>query len=190
VTDAVGGVPAGWFDDPRGSRRLRYWDGAQWTRWVTDGQRSFQEPLPEDGVALARPTAAHVADVEQRFWAQVMILAAPVFFTAWGAIAVFALTHGGTQAGTFLGIVWLVGAAGTLRQPYVAILRPDGSLTFKALTRRITTTVDAIYRVSITGGRGRSYVFHFDDRKASLGMFGGQTLSRYLVERDPSIQHR
>ena len=120
-----------------------------------------------------------------------MILVAPVFFTAWGAIALFALTHGGTQAGAILGIVWLFFAAGTLRQPYVAILRPDGSLTFNALTRRITTTADAISRVSIAGGpHGRLYVFHFDGRTASLGMFGGQTLSRYLVERDPSIQHR
>jgi hypothetical protein len=169
---------------------LRYWNGAQWTPWVADDQLPFQEQLPENDVSLARPTAAHVADAEQRFWAHVMILAAPLFLSVWGAIALFALTHGGTQAGTFLGIVWLVAAAGALRQPYVAIVRPDGSLTFKALTRRITTTVDAIYRVSITGGRGRLYVFDFADRQASLGMFGGQTLSRYLVERDPSIQHR
>ena len=169
---------------------MRYWDGAQWTSWVVDTQRPFQDQLPEDGVALAAPTAAHVADGEQRFWAELMILGGPVFFLAWGWIAVFALTHGGTQAGTFLGIVWLLLTAGMLRQPYVAILRPDGSLTFKALTRRITTTEDAIDRISIAGGRGRAYVFHFDDRKASLGMFGGQTLSRYLVERDPSIQHR
>jgi hypothetical protein len=97
------------------------------------------------------------APTEQRFWAEVMILAAPVFFSVWGAFAVFALTHGRRQAGTFLGIVWLLGAAGTLRQPYVAILRPDASLTFKALTRRITTTVDAVYRVSISGGRAPTY---------------------------------
>jgi hypothetical protein len=144
---------------------------------VTDDQAPFPEYLPEV--------------VEQRFWSQVMILVAPVFFSGWGAIALFALTHGGTQAGTVLGIVWLVFAGGTLRQPYVAILRPDGSLSFNALTRRITTTADAIYRVSITGGpHGRLYVFHFDGRAASLGMFGGQALSRYLVERNPSIQHR
>jgi hypothetical protein len=169
---------------------VRYWDGAKWTPWVADDRRPFQAQLPEDGGVLASSTAAHVADVEQRFWAQVMILAAPIFFFTGVAIVVFALTHGGTQVGTFLAITWLVFSAGTLRQPYVAILRPDGSLTFKALTRRITTPVDAIYRVSITGTRGRSYVFRFDDRKASLGMFGGQTLSRYLVERDPTIQHR
>jgi hypothetical protein len=119
-----------------------------------------------------------------------MILAAPIFFSVWGFIAAFALTHRGTQAGTILGLVWLVFALGTLRQPYVAVLRPDGSLTFRALTRNTTTPVDAIYRISITGARGRLYVFHFEDRTASLGMFGGQALSRYLIERNPSIQHR
>jgi hypothetical protein len=144
---------------------------------VTDDQR----PVPEN-----RPDR-----VEQRFWSQVMILVGPVFFSGWGAIALFALTHGGTQAGAILGTVWLVFAAAALRQPYVAILRPDGSLTFKALTRSITTTAAAIYRVSIAGGpHGRLYVFHFDGRTASLGVFGGQTLSRYLVERNPAIQHR
>jgi hypothetical protein len=144
---------------------------------VTGDQQPVPEQLP-DGV-------------EQRFWSQLMIVVAPVFFSGWGAIALFALTHGGTQAGAILGIVWLLFAAGTLRQPYVAILRPDGSLTFSALTRRITTTADAIYRVSIaSAGRGRLYVFHFDGRTASLGMFGGQALSRYLVERNPSIQQR
>ena len=157
---------------------------------MADDNRPFQEPLPADGVTLAGPIAAHVGGVEQRFWAQLMILGAPLFISVFGALAAFALTHGGTQPGAFLGIFWLVLTAATLRQPYVAVLSPDGSLTFKALTRRITTTVDAIYRVSITGQRGRSYVFHFDDRKASLGMFGGQTLSRYLVEQNPSIEDR
>ena len=120
-----------------------------------------------------------------------MIVVGPVFFAGWGAIALFALAHGGTQAGAILGIVWLFGAVGAIRQPYVAILHPDGSLTFSALTRRITTTVDAVSRVSIGHtGRARLYVFYFDGRTASLGMFGGQALSRYLVERNPSIQPR
>src|SRR5205814_864258 len=138
------GAPAGWFDDPSRRHRVRYWDGGRWTAWVADDQQAFQEPSAAYG--------------EQWFWAHVMFVAAPIFFSIWGLFAAFALTHGGTQAGTFLGIVWLVLALGTLRQPYVAIVRPDGSLTFRALTRTITTTVDAIYRVSIAGGRGRNYV--------------------------------
>jgi len=169
---------------------VRYWDGSQWTPWVADAQRPFQEQLPAVATAFARPTSAPRVTIEQRFWAQLMILGAPIFFFTFGPLALFALTHGGTQAGAFLGIFWLVFTVLSLREPYVATLRPDGSLTFKALARRVTTPVDAIYRISITRGRGRSYIFHFDDRKASLGMFGGQTLSRYLVERNPDIQGR
>jgi hypothetical protein len=128
--------------------------------------------------------------MERSYWAEVMVIAGPVWFLGWGAIAAFALTHGGRQAGTILGLVWLFFAVGSARQPYVVVLRPDGSMTFKALTRSITTTVDAIYRISIVRGRARLYVFHFDDRKASLGMYGGQRLSRDLLEQRPSIQHR
>jgi uncharacterized RDD family membrane protein YckC len=28
---ATAGPPAGWYDDPHGQARLRYWDGAEWT---------------------------------------------------------------------------------------------------------------------------------------------------------------
>ena len=126
---------------------------------------------------------------DQKYWATLMVTAGPVWFLAWGAVALFALTHGGRQAGIVLGLVWLFFAVPAVRQPYVAILRSDGSISFKAVTRTLTTPVDAIYRISILRGRGRLYVFHFDDRKAALGLFGGQELSRYLLERDPTIQH-
>ena len=39
VVHAVAGataVPAGWFHDPSGSGRLRYWDGSQWTDHYSD----------------------------------------------------------------------------------------------------------------------------------------------------------
>ncbi|MDQ1457930.1 MAG: hypothetical protein QOH28_3550, partial [Actinomycetota bacterium] len=81
---------------------------------MADDHRPFQEPLPEDGVALAGPIAAHVGG-EQRFWAQLMILGAPFFVSVFGALAGFALAHGGTQPGAFLGIFWLVLTAATLR---------------------------------------------------------------------------
>jgi len=51
----------------------------------------------------------------------------------------------------------------------------------------MTTTVDSVYRISIVRGRGRLYVFHFNDRRA-LGMSGGRDLARYLVERDPTLE--
>jgi hypothetical protein len=30
------GPPASWYPDPRGARRLRYWDGRQWTEHTAD----------------------------------------------------------------------------------------------------------------------------------------------------------
>jgi hypothetical protein len=167
---------------------LRYWDGAQWTSWVTDDQQPFQEGLPKDAVARDRRTAVRIADRDLRFFAHVMILVATVALPVGGAIALFFLTQGATQPGAFLGIAWLALATRTLRRPYVAILRPDGSLTFKALTRTITSTADSVYRITVGSGRGRSYVFYFDDRKASLEDFGGQALCRYLRERNPTIE--
>lgn len=125
---------------------------------------------------------------EQRFWAQTLLAGAPIFVAMWGGIGLFALTHGGTQAGAFLTIVALVVVLLTLFQPYAAIVKPDGSLVFKALLRSISTRVDSVSRITINGGRATSYVFHFDERKASLGMFGGRDLARSLVALDPTIE--
>jgi hypothetical protein len=33
---APGGQPADWYPDPRGEKRLRYWDGSQWTDHTAD----------------------------------------------------------------------------------------------------------------------------------------------------------
>jgi hypothetical protein len=33
---AAGGQPADWYPDPRGEKRLRYWDGSQWTDHTAD----------------------------------------------------------------------------------------------------------------------------------------------------------
>jgi hypothetical protein len=33
---AAGGQPADWYPDPRGEKRLRYWDGTQWTDHTAD----------------------------------------------------------------------------------------------------------------------------------------------------------
>jgi hypothetical protein len=35
--------PQGWFADPFHRHELRYWDGAQWTRWVSSGGQSALE---------------------------------------------------------------------------------------------------------------------------------------------------
>jgi hypothetical protein len=33
---ASSGPPANWYPDPRGERRVRYWDGGAWTEHVSD----------------------------------------------------------------------------------------------------------------------------------------------------------
>ena len=127
---------------------------------------------------------------EQRFWAEMLIFVGPMFLTVWGAIAVLAPTNGGTSAGTFMGLFWLAIAAALVWQPYVAILGSDGSLTFRSLTRKVVTSAEAVYRISGHAGAspGGAYIFHFDGRRATLQPFGGRTLARCLVERDPTIQ--
>lgn len=43
--------PAGWFPDPAGQRRLRYWDGAAWTAHFApipaDGSEPVEQPKPQ-----------------------------------------------------------------------------------------------------------------------------------------------
>src|SRR5271156_3073244 len=78
--------------------------------------------------------------VEQRFSALSVFAAFPVAFV-FGSIAV-SLLSGGQRP---IGVVFLVVAVGAavmgLRIPYVAIAGSDGSLTFKSLTRTITTNL-------------------------------------------------
>lgn len=41
--------PGGWYPDPHRRARLRWWDGAQWTPWASDGGRVWDERPPELG---------------------------------------------------------------------------------------------------------------------------------------------
>ena len=38
---------AGWYDDPTREGRRRYWDGAAWTAYVSEGGGSATDPVPE-----------------------------------------------------------------------------------------------------------------------------------------------
>src|SRR6266487_4072888 len=105
-----------------------------------------------------------VADREQKFYATAMMIAAPLFLLIWGVFMVAALSDkSGLQIGVFLAAVWAIALFGVLRNPYVAVARSDGSITFRAMARTITTSVDAISRISIRRGRAVSYVFYFND---------------------------
>lgn len=46
TTPATPSVPAGWYPDPAGSPRSRWWDGTQWTE-------HFQEPYSPEAAAAA-----------------------------------------------------------------------------------------------------------------------------------------
>ena len=49
--------PAGWHPDPSGRHRLRYWDGAQWTAYVSDQGETGLDPIPgATGAAAAATT--------------------------------------------------------------------------------------------------------------------------------------
>jgi hypothetical protein len=79
VTDSTGtpSTPAGWYADPAGSDRLRWWDGSRWTDHLTDAPTAASgggavaasasatsEPSGEDGTAHGSaeqaPAASHV----------------------------------------------------------------------------------------------------------------------------------
>jgi hypothetical protein len=49
--------PAAWYPDPYRRYVHRYWDGAAWTGWVSDGARQFAEPV------AAPPTTRHDAEL-------------------------------------------------------------------------------------------------------------------------------
>lgn len=38
----------GWYVDPSGRHRLRYWNGTQWTDQVNDGNINFADPMAQD----------------------------------------------------------------------------------------------------------------------------------------------
>jgi hypothetical protein len=45
-------LPAGWYPDPEGGNRRRWWDGQEWTQYTAE----FQRPTSVDELELA-PTA-------------------------------------------------------------------------------------------------------------------------------------
>jgi hypothetical protein len=46
-------TPAGWYDDPERPERLRYWDGAAWTAWVSEGGVTSNDPVGAGAAAVA-----------------------------------------------------------------------------------------------------------------------------------------
>lgn len=46
--------PPGWHPDPSQPGRLRYWDGAAWTTWVSDHGLAVHGPLPDRAPGIQR----------------------------------------------------------------------------------------------------------------------------------------
>ncbi|MHA6670273.1 DUF2510 domain-containing protein [Homoserinimonas sp. A447] len=47
-------LPAGWYPDPEGGNRRRWWDGQEWTQYTAD----FQRPTSVDELTLEPPIDA------------------------------------------------------------------------------------------------------------------------------------
>jgi hypothetical protein len=143
---------------------------------------------PQAANSLTPPVSS--SPVEQRFNALSVFAAFPVALV-FGCIAV-SLISGGQRP---IGVVFLVVAVGSaamgLRIPYVAIAGSDGSLTFKALTRTITTHVSHVERITRrSGGRsGSTWVFSFDGTRAQLNNRSGRTLAEYVVDHNPQVEY-
>jgi hypothetical protein len=58
----IGSPPSGWYTDPSGQHRARYWDGAGWTEQVRD---DVSAPSPVSGGEQTHEVAATVANIAQ-----------------------------------------------------------------------------------------------------------------------------
>jgi hypothetical protein len=166
---------AGWFSDPAHRFRSRYWDGTKWTQWVADDTKVKVDDH--------RSTDARAA--EQSFTGPVLLIILPIWLIPMGVLSVLLLASGLSVLSVTLPPLWLLVLARWLRSPYKATVRADGTVTFKALTRTVATTTQAIYRVK-RGGRGTT-IFYFTDRSVSVAWPLGQQLSAYLQSVDPVL---
>jgi hypothetical protein len=143
---------------------------------------------PEAQNSLTPPAWSN--PVEQRFSALSVLAAFPVAFV-FGSVAVSLISAGQLPIGVVLLVVAVGAAVMGLRVPYVAIAGSDGSLTFKALTRTITTNLSHVERITRrSGGRsGSSWVFDFDGTRAQLNNWSGRTLAEYVVDHNPQVEY-
>jgi uncharacterized protein YbjQ (UPF0145 family) len=65
------GAPTGWYEDPSGKKRARYWDGVAWTDSVSNDASA--KPLPTaESLAAAEAERAAAAREQQR-WRSVLL---------------------------------------------------------------------------------------------------------------------
>lgn len=147
-------------------------------------------PSPQPGRAATRSQWS--APGERRFYAVATITGAPVFIVFCAVVARFAIPdRGGRVFGIAAAVFGLLLLVFLLRVPYAAIVRSDGTLTFKGLTGSTTTQVSRVNRITVyTGGRGGSmWYFYYDGGRTRLGDVGGRALARYLIGVNPAIDY-
>ena len=134
------------------------------------------------------PAQNDIAD--QRFSAFSVVAAFPVALI-FGGVAVSALSAGQAVIGVVFAAITVGICLVGLRIPYVAIVGPDGSLNFKALTRTVTTHLSHVQRITRTsGGRGgSSWIFYFDGTRAQLNNRSGRMLAAYVVDHNPRVDY-
>jgi hypothetical protein len=189
----------------------RYWGGASSGTTGTShsfgpppvaGTRLPEIPTPEEtertwnvGPSAQRPFSSPDQGgraSQVRFYAITTIIVPPVFVLFFTLIAVSAIpNHSGRAVGIVAAVLAVLFVVLFSRRPYVAIVRPDGSLTFKALVGSKETAISRISRIGLrTGTRGAaSWIFYFDGTTAPLGDIGGRALARYVTARDPTVEH-
>ncbi len=143
-----------------------------------------------DAASGSFPPPALSDTAEQRFNSFSVFAAFPVALV-FGGIAESLVSSGQIPIGIVFAAVAIGSALIGLRIPYVAIARPDRSLTFKSLTRTISTNLSHVERITRqSGGRGgSSWVFYFDGTRAQLNNRSGRILAGYVVDRNPHVEY-
>jgi hypothetical protein len=143
---------------------------------------------PEAQNSLTPPAWSN--PVEQRFSSLSVFAAFPVAFV-FGSVAVSLISAGQRPIGVIFLLVAVGAAVMGLRVPYVAVAGSDGSLTFKALTRTITTDLSHVERIThASGARGGStWAFYFDGTRAQLNNRSGRTLAEYVVDHNHQVEY-
>jgi hypothetical protein len=76
------GVDAGWFPDPSGVHRVRYWDGTAWSEYVADASDVISDPLVGGASEHVVPSGDARVDVSRVGWKVARILSAVMLLVA------------------------------------------------------------------------------------------------------------